>query len=262
MTVLYLIDFLKEKKEIVELLTGLDINVIDEAFRSKNNRAKKLLILLPKLISLKETYQVMLQSRKISLKQLVSQLNLGVLKPELSYSNEESILNPVIYYKPRSLMNLASKKVNQIISEIEIPVIRMEINKKTFFLIKEEAFKSLEDKIANSLKLLRIKPVDLRKIVESGQFKITQLKVYVGEEIGGAKGITNLTITGTDVIRGEDEFFRRYKTKAVIFHRLGAIIEAEISNMIKISINGKIYFETFRGVLIYFRYLAEKLYNI
>ncbi len=203
----------------------------------------------------------MLQAGKFNLKQLISQLNLGTLKPELIFSQNEVNPDITIYYKPRSLMKLASKRVNEIISNIDIPVIRLKIGEKTFFLVKDDIIGSSDQRIFQSLKLLKIKPVNLRKIVESGQFKITELKVYVGEEIGGARGITYLTITGSDILRGEDEFFRRYKSRAVIFHKLGAITEIEISNIIRISINGKIYFETFRGILIYFRYLAHKLYN-
>ena len=241
-------------------ILGGKFEKIIENIRGINSEEKHRLILALKLSNINQEFQVyrINKDKNYEIPNLKKQLNTGALSSrsfKISISDKNYEVKTL--YRTVRIKNI-ERFDQSMLDKIEIFIIILWDKKSEtgLLLIPVNKLQFLTKKMAlNNLEKVKVKPLAIRRYIDTLKPKVKKLKIQVGGEIGGIKGLKYITLEGDDVLNGIENFYRRYRTKAIMFHKIGPTVGVEFDNGLAILPEGLIRIASIIDFLIFSKFL-------
>ncbi len=241
-------------------MLGDKFEKIRENLKEINSEEKHKLILALKLSNINQEFQVykINKDKKYEIPNLKKQINTGMLSSRtFKISIDGNNYEVKTLYRTVRIKNIAQLDKNML-KKMELFIILLwgQKSETGLMIIPVNKLAFLTKKITlNKLEKVKVKPLVIRKYIDIHKPKVKKLKIQVGGEIGGIAGLKYITLEGDDVLSGIENFYRRYRTRAIMFHKIGPTVGVEFDNGLAILPGGIIRIVSIIDFLIFSKFL-------
>ncbi len=231
-------DFIKRQIDLFNLFLPKKLRVRTLRNILNNNELKQQVLLVAKLLNINQNFKLFISDQSIDYKNMKTALGARYRKIRLKLF--KGFNNIHVIYRGTRLKNPLDTNLFELTELVKIYIMAIESEKnKNFILIDHDLVGEIIDKFS-TINEVRIKPLYMRKYMEKSREKVTKMRILIGGEIGGIDGLYYIVLEGTDVIRGVENFYRRYKSQTLRFHMIGALNEIAFENGLTLSSDGRI----------------------